>query len=69
MQYLVDPIFIPSTPIMTVKHAATTANHKAAKNATINGFVSNTARVRKKKRRYVDVTEKKKRTPKLFSSW
>ena len=54
---------------MTVKHAATTASHKAAKKATIHGLLSNTARVRMKKRRDVDVTEKKKRTPKLFSSW
>ena len=68
MQYLVGPIFTPSTPTMTVTHAATTASHKPAKKVTIHGFLSNTARVRKKKRRDVDVTERKKRTPKLFSS-
>jgi hypothetical protein len=69
IQYLVDPMFTPVTPTITVKHAATTASHKIAKNATIHGFLSNTARVRKKKRRDVDVTEKKKRMAKLFSSW
>ena len=68
-QYLVDPMFAPVTPTMTVKHAATTASHKIAKNATIHGSLSNTARVRKKKRRDVDVTERKKRMPKLWSSW
>jgi hypothetical protein len=69
IQYLVDPMFTPLTPMMTVKHAPTTASHKIAKNATIHGFLSNTARVRKKKRRDVDVTAKKKRMPTLLSSW
>ena len=41
---------------MKAKHPPRTATHKPAKNATTHGYVLNTARVRKKKRRDVNTT-------------
>ena len=41
---------------MKAKHPPRTASHKPAKKATTHGYVLNTARVRKKKRRDVNTT-------------
>jgi hypothetical protein len=56
----VGTIFVIGTgsklSIKTDKHTPRTASHKHAKKATTHGYVLYTARVRKKKRRDVDVT-------------
>jgi hypothetical protein len=41
---------------MKAKHPPRTASHKPVKKATTHGYESNTARVRKKKRRDVNTT-------------
>ena len=42
------------TSLMRAKHEPRTASHKAAKKAVTHGFLVNTARVRRKKRRDVN---------------
>ena len=46
----------PFNRILDKKHPPRTDTHKPAKNATTDGYVLNTARVRKKKRRDVNTT-------------
>ena len=68
MQYFVDPTFVESPPTMTSTHVATTDSHNPPKKATIHGFLSNTARIRKKKRRDVEGTQRQKRMLVNFKS-
>ena len=53
---------------MKAKFPPRTANHKPAKKATTHGYVLNMARVRKKKRRDVNMTVAEKKTASSLSN-
>ena len=57
-----------NTSITKAKHPPRTASHKPAKKATIHWFLLNTARVRKKKRRDVNVTAVEKKMTTVLPS-
>jgi hypothetical protein len=67
VQYGVGPIFTLSIPGIVVRHPARRPSHKTPKKATANGFIPNTARARKKKRRAVDGRAKENSTDTAFA--